>query len=395
MTRTLNRLTASGCATKKGPRAYADGGHLYLYVDNKQRRRFVFIYARGGRQREISLGPFPALSLADARVKRDQLNAALARGEQLTGPRQQELETFGAVASAEVRRRSSSWRSGESARHWAITLERHCASLLSRPIASITTQDIVRVLKPLHDRAPSFEAITRARIAEVFSYARAHGIVPHDRPDPADPDVLRRLLPAKPKAVHRPGVLYSDVPKLIAELRTIPREDSRWVPARALEFRILTALRAGEACGANWSEIDLDRRLFTVPANRMNHVVPLCERAVEIVRELAPLQQNDHSVFPAARHRGAIGTPQLLRLLGTLRDNVTVHGFRSAFRDWCGNETSFAREVAEAALAHAVGDATERAYRRSDALDKRRVVMDAWGRFCGGERPAKVIALRG
>ena len=394
-TRTQNRLTASKCATAKGPRAHADGNHLYLFVDDKLRRRFVFIYARNGRQREIALGVFPSLPLAGARVKRDQLNSALARGEELVGPRQQGLETFGAVAAAEVKRRAGSWRGGELQRHWQITLQDHCKALRDRPIATITTQDIVRVLKPLHDRAPAFEAITRTRIAEIFSFARAHGIMPVDRPDPADPKVLAKLLPAKPKVVHRAALPYVDVPQLVAELRAIPLSDLRGVAARTLEFTLLAAARPAEACGANWSEIDLDRRLFTVPAKRMkmgkDHVVPLSDRAIDIVRELLPLRRKDGSVFPATRVPGPIGTPQLLRLLGAFRDNATTHGFRSAFRDWCGNETNFPREVAEAALAHAVGDATEAAYRRSDALKKRTELMDAWARFCDGEDTAKVI----
>ena len=293
MARTLNRLTASKVATAKGPRAFSDGGHLYLSIDANHNRRWLFIYARHGRQREISLGTFPALSLADARKKRDAYNAALERGEQLAGPRQQGAETFGAIAALVIKRKQASWRGGESARHWEITLKAHCARLLDRPIASITQEDVLRILTPLSERASSFASITQSRIAEVFDYARACGLVSKDRPNPAERGVLKFLLPKRKQAVNRPALHYSDVPALIAELRAVPLADSRLVAARALEFVILTALRAGEACNAVSAEFDFDKRLFTVPAERMKsgkeHVVPLCERAVEIVRELAAL----------------------------------------------------------------------------------------------------------
>ena len=397
MARTLNRLTASKVATAKGPRTFSDGGRLYLQVDINHRKRWLFIYARHGKQREISLGTYPAICLADARVKRDQMNTALAKNEPLTGRRQQRAETFGAIAAQVVKRRSAAWRGKESARHWRISLEAHCAALLDRPIASITAEDVLRLLSSLADRAPSFAAITRSRIEEVFDYAQARGLIAQDKANPADQRRLRMLLPKKPKAVARPALAYSDVPALIAELQAIALADRRVVAARALEFVILTALRVGEACGATLSEIDFDKRILAVPANRMKagleHQVPLCERAVEIVRELEVLRGKDGVVF-ASRSK-AIDGDRLNALLKTLLPGITVHGFRSSFRDWCGDETAFPREVAESALAHVVGG-VEGSYRRGTALEKRRELMNQWAAFCGGEdrQAAKVVQLR-
>jgi integrase len=337
--------------------------------------------------------------LADARKKRDAMNASLARGEPLAGPRQKDAQTFGALATEVIKRRAGAWRGGVSAQHWKVSIEQHCAALLDRPIASIAQEDVLRVIRNLHERAPNFAQITRARIEDVFTYAQARGLLPLDRANPADARRLKLLLPTAPKPVPRPALPYADVPALMAELREIDIADRRVVAARALEFVVLTALRVQEACDASMSEIDLEKRIFTVPAVRMKagkeHVVPLSARAISIVTELGAVRGNSGVVFPNWRG-SAINGDQLYALLGTLREGITTHGFRSSFRDWCGDETTASREVAESALAHSVGGVEGR-YRRGDALEKRRALMGAWARFCGGEDrvAAKVVALRG
>ncbi|HZZ59712.1 MAG TPA: integrase arm-type DNA-binding domain-containing protein [Roseiarcus sp.] len=377
MARTLNRLTAGKVATARGPAVLRDGGHLVLRIDKNQNKRWTFVYANNGREREISLGTYPALSLADARKKRDQMNAALANGEPLASPRQKDALTFGAIAAEVMKRRSSAWRGEESARHWKISIEQHCASLLTRPIASISLEDVLAVLRPLHDRAPSFADITGSRIADVFTYAQARGLLPQDKANPADGRLIKILLPAAPRSVHRAALPYGDVPALVAELHAIPLSDARVVAARALEFAVLTALRVGEVCGANWEEVDVDRRLLSIPGERMKagvpHQLPLSSRALDIIRELAPLRSDDGIVFPGPRGGRAVDGDQPLRLLQRLRPGITVHGFRSSFRDWAGDATAFPREVAEAALAHVVGG-VEGAYRRASALEKRRAL---------------------
>jgi integrase len=396
-TRTLNRLTASGVAVAKGPATLSDGGHLSLKIDKNGNKRWIFLYARNGRERELSLGPWPALSLAAARKKRDAWNATLARGEPLTGAREKQTQTFGAVAAEVIKRRAPAWRGDMSDKSWGISVERHCRPLLDRPIASIDLQDILRTLRPVYDRSPNFAAITRRRVEQVFGYARAFGLIPLDRPNPADPGVLEHLLPPRPAAVNRPALPYAEVPVLVAELRAIPLADARFVAAAALRFVILTSLRAREGCEARWCEIDLQKGLLSISAERMKggraHEVPLSLPAVEILREMEPFRGPGDAVFPAQRRAEAIGGDQLLDLLKSLRGGVTVHGFRSSFRDWCGDQTAFPREIAEAALAHVV-TGVEGSYRRGSALTKRREMMDAWGRFCvGGAEEGKVIAF--
>jgi integrase len=223
--------------------------------------------------------------------------------------------------------------------------------------------------------------------------------LPSDQANPADRRRLKLLLPTAPKAVPRPALPYPDVPALMAELRAIDIADRRVSAARTLEFVILTALRVEEACGASLQEFDFDKRTFIVPAVRMKagiaHQVPLSERAISIVHELEVLRHNSGVVFPNWHMKPIVGD-RLNSLLGRLREGVTVHGFRSSFRDWAGDSTHFPREVAEAALAHVVGGVEGR-YRRGDALEKRRELMGAWSRYCGGEEQqgSKVIALRG
>ena len=279
-----------------------------------------------------------------------------------------------------------------------VSIYQHCAELAARPIASLTLEDVLRTLRPLYDRAPNFAALTRARIAEIFDYAQARGLLPQDRANPADRRRLQILLPDKPAAVHRAALPYREVPALVAELRAIALTQRGAVVARALEFTILTALKVREACEANWSEVDLDGGQLIVSAQRMKagreHIVPLSSRAVAILREMEHLRNDGDVVFPAAQAAQAVDPESLRQRLKSLRPGVTTHGFRSSFRDWCGDATTFPREVAEGCLAHVVGG-VEGAYRRGSALSKRSELMAAWGRFCGGEETAKVVALHG
>jgi integrase len=187
---------------------------------------------------------------------------------------------------------------------------------------------------------------------------------------------------------------YERVPVFIGELRQCES-----VVALALEFCILTAARSGEVLGARWSEIDLDKKIWTVPANRMKagreHRVPLSERPVAILKQLVEIRTGDF-VFPGQRKERPLSKKAMELVLKRMKiENATVHGFRSSFRDWCGNETHFPREVVETALAHAIGSEVERAYRRSDALEKRRELMQAWANYCDPTRTAKVLQMRG
>ena len=230
------------------------------------------------------------------------------------------------------------------------------------------------------------------RIELILDAARAKGLRHGDNPARLRGH-LGHLLPGRRKLErgHHAAMAYADVPAFIARLR-----DQDAIAARALEFVILTAGRSGEVLGARWDEIDLAAKTWTLPPERMKagreHRVPLSARAVAILESLAKVRTCDF-VFPSPRGARPLSHVALQKVLARMGVQATAHGFRSSFRDWAGNETAFPREVAEASLAHRVGDATETAYRRSDALEKRRALMDAWSNYCDGERADNVILI--
>jgi integrase len=262
-----------------------------------------------------------------------------------------------------------------------MTLKEYAAPLRPMKLGDIGTDDVLKVLKPLWQAKPETASRLRGRIERVLDAARVKGLRQGENPARRRGH-LDALLP-KPEKLrrgHHKALGYADVPGFSASLRA-----SEGVSALALEFLILTAARTGEVLGATWAEFDLGGKLWSVPAARMKakreHRVPLTPRALDILRKVEKARNGD-LVFPGLRRGKPLSNMALamtLRRLGL--DEVTVHGFRSAFRDWCGNETAFPREVAEAALAHVVGDKAEQAYRRGDALDKRRKLMAAWASF--------------
>jgi integrase len=260
------------------------------------------------------------------------------------------------------------------------------------PVNTIETVDILRVLKPIWQRIPETASRLRGRIERVLDAARAKGLRSGENPARWRGH-LDNLLPARQKVTrgHFAAMPYKEVPAFTARLR-----ESDGIAAVALEFAILTAARSGEVLGAQWSEIDLAAKVWTVPAGRMKagreHRVPLSARAMVIVEQMKKVGTSDY-VFPGYRSGRPISEPALRRVLRRMQVPVTVHGFRSAFRDWCGEATSFPREIAEAALAHVVGDETERAYRRLDALEKRRKLMDGWAKFCEPKAGTNIVPM--
>jgi integrase len=289
--------------------------------------------------------------------------------------------------------KSSEWRNATHRAQWLSTLTNDAAALRGRYVDDIETTDILEVLKPLWTKKPETAARLRGRIEAVLDAAKAQGLRSGENPARWKGN-LAHLLPRRQKIAksHFPAMPYRDVPALVEKLRTV---DS--APALAAELCILTAARRGEVLGASWSEIDMEARVWTIPATRMKagkeHRIPLSSRAIEILERMADRRVNDF-VFASDRSRGAIAISSMLSLLRRMGvEGATPHGFRSAFRDWCGSETHFPREIAEEALAHSVGNAVERAYRRTDALEKRRLLMESWERYCAGAC-GKVVKLR-
>jgi integrase len=395
----LNRLSARKVASALKPGRYVDGGGLHLVVGAGGSRKWVFRFAAGGKQHDMGLGAVRDVSLPEARQF-----AAAARGHVRAGRdpiaareelrrTSQEMPTFGTIADALIDGIEHGFRSGKHRAQWRMTLRKYAAPLRSKPVDQITTADVLGVLQPLWQSKPETASRLRGRIERVLDAARAKGHRTGENPARWRGH-LNALLPKRPKHTrgHHTAMPFADVPDFATKLRG----DAN-VGARALEFLILTAARSGEVLGARRSEIDLNERIWTVPASRTKagrvHRVPLSDRTSEIVLDLLAMHSGDH-VFPGARVSKPLSSMALAMTLRRMGIAFTVHGFRSAFRDWAGERTHFSRELAEAALAHVVGDETERAYRRGDALERRRELMDAWALFCAPKAPNVVPIMR-
>lgn len=399
MARGLNKLTTRKVETAK-PGRYGDGGGLYLVVGPSGAKKWVFRFTRGGRPTEAGLGPVIAVSLARAREKAAEARAMVADGvNPIEAKREQRqlsrrVPTFGEVADALIDAKETEWRNAKHRAQWRMTLAEYAAPLRSKPVDQITTEDILAVLKPLWTAKPETASRLRGRIEAVLDAAKAKGHRSGENPA-AWRGHLSHLLPKRGKLTrgHHAAMAYAELPPFVARLR-----ETETVTALALEFIVVTTVRAGEALGARWPEIDFAEKVWTIPASRMKagreHRVPLCDRALVILQKLCAARSGDF-VFPGRDRGKSVSSAALTALMRRLDAGAaTIHGFRSAFRDWAGNETHFPREVAEAALSHVIGDKAEQAYRRGDALEKRRAMMAAWAAYIEQDKSGNVVPLQ-
>jgi integrase len=382
-----NRLTARRVETAK-PGKYEDGHGLRLVVSPSGARKWVFRFMRAGKRIEMGLGSVPTVSLAEAREKAADARRLVKAGKNPVAVRraqqaaQADGETFGPFALKLIDTIEKGFRNEKHRAQWRTTLTAYAAPIWNKRLADIDTDDVLACLNPIWQAKAETASRVRGRIERVLDAAAARGLRSRDNPARWRGH-LANLLPKRQKLArgHHAAMPFDDVPTFLARLREV-----EGVSARALEFTILTAARSGEVLGARWSEIDPESKLWTVPASRMKasreHRVPLPDQAVEILSTLLQTKTGNH-VFPGVKRGKPLSVMALTMVMRRMgQGQFTVHGFRSAFRDWAGERTNFPREIAEAALAHVVGDATERAYRRGDALEKRRALMEAWAKFC-------------
>ena len=390
MARAINKLSARTVVALKEPGRHSDGGGLYLVVDKGGAKRWVFLFRWEGKLKEMGLGGLTSVSLARARERAVAAREQVAESvNPITHRRTGSATiTFGAFTDQLLREIEGQWRNQKHRDQWRMTLTEYAGPLRERAVDAVTTDDIVDVLRPLWTTKAETASRLRARIERVLDAARAKGLRSGENPARWRGH-LDQLLPKRQKLTrgHHTALPYSELPAFMVRLRERPA-----MAARALELTILTAARSGETLGATWPEFDLEQRVWTVPPDRMKagrpHRVPLTDAAVAILRPLAELRENEF-VFPGQQRGRPLSGMAMEMMLRRMETPVTVHGFRSSFRDWAGEETDFARETAEAALAHVVGDATERAYRRGDALQKRRALMDAWAAYCASPTAAQ------
>jgi integrase len=381
----MGRLTARKVETAK-PGVYVDGQGLRLIVGATGGRKWIFRFMRRGRSQEMGLGG-AGVSLAVARERAADARRMLVAGQNpIDGARlaREGRPTFGQVADDFLSAKQSEWRNAKHRSQWEMTLQRYCSPLRSVPVDEIDTAAVLKVLQPLWASIPETASRVRGRIETVLDAARARGLIgPHEANPARWRGHLDKLLPKRQKLTrgHHAAMPFAEVPQFMARLR---KRDA--VAALALEFTILTAARTSEALGARWDEIDFKQSIWTVPAARTKggraHRVALSRQALAVLKKLDTARTGEY-IFPGQRPGTPLSGMAMEMILRRMKiDGVTVHGFRSSFRDWCGEVSTFPREVAEAALAHVAGDQMERAYRRGDALEKRRALMEAWATYC-------------
>ena len=384
MARPEKKLSSQEVKSLASPGRHSDGGGLYLSIDACGRRRWVFMYTSNGRRVELGLGSTSTRSLKEAREEAASLRAHVVRGLDPRAERSKSTTkpTFGEFADEYVEAMRPSWRNAKHAAQWSMTLTEYAKPLRRLPIDAVTTEEILRTLQPIWKRTPETAERLRGRIENVLSSAKAKGLREGENPA-AWKGHLDQLLPKRQRLTrgHHAALPFNDVAEFFGNLSA-----KSATAARALQFLILTASRSGEVLGATWSEVDLDRGLWVVPASRMKagteHRVPLSEAALNVLSSVnVGLRPDDHLFWGKSPDR-PLSNMAMSMLLRRMVPNVTVHGFRSSFRDWAAEVSAFSHEVCEMALAHTIPNKAEAAYRRGDLLDKRRELMEAWALFC-------------
>lgn len=407
MVHQVNKLNARAVAALTDAHAkpkcgrYGDGAGLWLSVSRNGGRRWVFLFRWEGRLREMGLGSARRgarsyLSLKDARDAADTARAMLKRGVNPLADKHQQaprVPTFGEFADDLVESLSGGFSNEKHRAQWKMSLTKYAAPLRAKRLDEITTEDVLGVLKPIWETKSETASRVRGRIEHVLSAAKVQGYRSGDNPAEWR-NHLQRLLPARQKLSrgHHAALPYEHIPQFMSQLRQAQTPD-----ARALEFLILSASRSGEARSATWREFDLDKGLWTIPAQRMKskreHRVPLSAPMHAVLMSIGP-DAPDRFVFPGpGGEKGLSEGTYKVQLKRMNFDHVTAHGFRSSFKDWAAERTRFPNEVSEMALAHVIGDKTEAAYRRGDLFEKRRELMEAWADFCAARPTEKVVSL--
>lgn len=392
-------LTARKVETVKTPGMLADGNGLYLQVTASGAKTWIFRFSTAGRRREMGLGPISLVSLADARQKALDAKKLVAAGiDPLEAKSQQaaeqrlavaKLKTFRECAEECIASMRPKWSNVKHADQWSKTLETYAYPILgSLPVAGVDTQLVLQVLEPIWTKKTETASRVRGRIEAVLDYAKVRGY--RDGENPARwKGHLAHTLPGKgnvAKVEHHASLPYPDLPAFWLRLQA---HDG--LGARALELCILTATRTGEVLGARWSELDLDARLWTIPAERMKadaeHRVPLSDPSVALLKKMAAIRLHDSDfVFHGQVARRSLSNMAMSMVLRRMKADVTVHGFRSTFRTWIAEQTHFPDTVAEAALAHTIDDKVVAAYQRGTMLEKRRELMQAWANYLEGRK---------
>lgn len=411
MTRSIQRLNSLALSRATAPGYLPDGGGLYLQVTPSGSKSWIYRFALFGRRREMGLGKFPDVSLAAARVAASDARSLAKSGKDPIAARKAAREslnleasrgiTFDEAAKQFIEDHESTWKNGKHRQQWRNTLDTYVSPKIGHlAVGSIGTPEVTRILDPIWKRKPETASRVRGRIERILDWAKVRGYRTGENPARWRGH-LDSVFPAPSKVrrvTHHAAIEIDDMPAVYAGLT---KTDG--MSYRAVRFTLLTAVRAGETTGAQWSEFDLEAGVWTIPAARMkmarDHRVPLSREAASIIRELTE-SRTGKSVFPGQRKGRPLSIASLSKALKTVATKVvpgkavTTHGCRSTFKDWAAERTSFPAEVSEMALAHAIGDKTEAAYRRGELMKKRTAMMQAWAGFVTTPRKAgNVVSL--
>ena len=407
--RAINKLSARKVEALSKPGLYADGLGLYLQVSTFNTKSWLFRFMLDGKARKMGLGPCHTVTLAMAREKATEARRKLLDGIDPIDERAAvkmarkvnaaKAMSFRQCAEAYINAHKVGWKNEKHAAQWPATLEAYAYPVFGDlPVAAVDVGLVLKALEPIWTTKPETAGRVRGRVETVLDWAKARHYREGDNPARWRGH-LDKLLPARGKVAkvkHHDALPYRDVHGFLADLHGM-----EGIAARALEFVILTATRTGEAIGATWQEIDLPGRVWTIPADRMKagreHRVPLSDRAVAVLESL-PREAGNPFVFVGGSKGKPLSNMAMLMLLKKRmgRDGLTVHGFRSTFRDWAAEQTAYPNELVEMALAHTVSDKTEAAYRRGDMVEKRARLMADWATYCAMSAPVgNVVPMRG
>jgi integrase len=407
MARTVGKLSAAAVKNAVRRGYYSDGGGLYLQVGATGSKSWVYRYKVGGKLYEMGLGALHTVGLAEARTRArqcrehrlDGLDPLIVRKAARMQARLDAAKaiTFAACAEGYIAAHKAAWRNAKHRDQWSNTLSAYVEPVFGAlPVQAIDTGLVMKAIEPIWNEKPETASRVRGRVEAILDWSTARGYRQGENPARWRGH-LDKLLPKKTKVrrvEHHAALPYREIGAFMVELH-----QQEGVGARALEFAILTAARTGEVICARWDEVDFAERLWTVPTERMKagreHRVPLSDVALAVLDELHKIRHGDF-IFPGGRAGQPISNMAMTMVLRRMgRGALTVHGFRSTIRDWAAERTGFPAEVAEMALAHAVGDKVEAAYRRGDLFQKRRQMMDAWARFCATTSAAngKVVSF--
>ncbi|MDV7341592.1 tyrosine-type recombinase/integrase [Terasakiella sp. A23] len=398
MARELNKLSAVAVRNKSTPGLFADGGGLYLQVTNSGAKTWIYRFMIAGKRRDMGLGAVHTISLAEARDEALRCRQLVRQGIDPIEKRKAErlsaqaeavkAITFKECAETYIKTHEPSWKNAKHIAQWTSTLKTYAYPVIGTlPIAEVDTGLVMKVIEPIWATKTETASRVRGRIESILDWATVRKYRTGENPARWKGH-LDHLLPSKSKLQkekHHSALPYDQISEFMTALNK-----QKGTSARALEFAILTAARTGEVIEAMWSEIDLENKIWTIPAERMKagreHRVPLSDTALKILQNMSANKLNDF-VFPGNSTNRPLSNMAMLTVLRRMkRTDITVHGFRSTFRDWAAEQTAFPREVAEMALAHTIESKVEAAYRRGDLYEKRKSLMDEWAGYCATER---------